>query len=473
MRSLRSFLFLLAVIGSSGCALRAPVHGPLERPMYALPTLSLEAKAERLHGRLVAEHLNADGHLLYNVPLPLAENYDRAHGSADLPTWHGIWLSSEGFRRAVTRDPGSSARIHRGVLAIRKHFECTGVRGLLARTYVMHPGSEPLDWMKPHNPEDEPTKYWRRGEAGCWVRTGVAKGHYAGTLLGLSTLIGLEQRGALDLPKDTRALVERTTVDLVHHVIDGGYRIRDFDGEATEFGNLSDLGYNGFSVNAVTAWLRVCAATGDERCQSEYERVAQRTRSRLSVWLYGKLVKTVFGRMLGPTHGWYKPNDTIHAAGNSFAHWLVADDSAPDASVLAQNRQLLRDLGTLAQRDRNPYFSFIHALVVDAADPQSHREALATLRLFPSDKRERPCMSQTTREVQWIANLRMNSHYWKTRWNRRCEGSAAAPPLNVEYSGQDYLWAYYAGRFFGFISEAEARASVRWEPIRWDPLHQN
>lgn len=239
----------------------------------------------------------------------------------------------------------------------------------------------------------------------------------------------------------------------------GGYNIRDFDGERTEFGKLSDWKYNGQSAVQVIGMLSVCSATGNMICAEEYDRIVAHWTTPLSMGLYGGVWKTLFSTLLGPHNGFYKPNDTIHATCAILMHHLTSERKALQQD---RNRKLLVKLSAMSGRDRNPFFNYVLELM-ERQDPQNLVDALLTLRMFPDDKRQISALTEEdTKEIQPISNLRINSHYWKTRWYERRERTEGSARTNVEYSGQDYLGVYWMGRFYGFISDEEANQPISW-----------
>ena len=68
-----------------------------------------------------------------------------------------------------------------------------------------------------------------------------------------------------------------------------------------------------------------------------------------------------------------------------------------------------------------------------------------------------------TIEVQPIVNQTINTHYWKTDYFRKAKLTDASRRMNAEFSGQDYLFVYWMGRYFGLISDEDATAPITWE----------
>lgn len=468
---MRPFLLALLLLGGCTSVSQPGALAPLQ-PLYELPQMSLEEKAEQHFQAIVTNHLNDEGYLLYNVRIPLHSspiNYQESHNSADLPTWHGHWLAALAFREATNPDPQNRELIKRGLQALLINFEATGIEGLLARAWMRHPSSErDLSFLQKYNPIDYPTKHWRQGKNGYWFRTGIAKGHYNGVVLGLAASISLQRRELIHLDAETQALLTRLATSLAYYLIDNDYRIVGFDGRTTEFGNLGDFYYNGNSVVLLTALLRTCAAVDPtDKCSDAYLGFLTDEMPGQAMYLYGRAIREIFGKRLGGSiDDLYNANDIHHVATATLAHLLVADnENYVDEVQLYRNLDLMEALATVAGRERNTFFNFSYLLQrIALSSPlteqfqyldQLRLEGRETLRLFPTEKIQIVCQEVPTIFVQPIANMRINSHYWKTNWYIRCDLPAPGQreKTGVEYSGQDYLFPYYLGKFFRLLED--------------------
>lgn len=440
-------LALVLVLAAPGCATVADVIAPVRevevaplQPIYELSDLTLGAKADLLFQRILDDHLNAEGYLLYAVPLPLGQNYQIAHNSADMPAWHGDWMASLAFRQAVRGDVADL--ILASLNGLRTNFTATGVPGLLGRAYLR--SDRRLPWMATE--DEKPTRFWQQGEDGWFYRNGVAKGHYGGAIFGLAAVIGLEARGLIELEPETRELAHHTVVAIAHHLIHGGYRIREADGRPTEFGNLSDLTTgNGFSALQVLTMLRAAAAAGDKLSASEYTRLQSEgardsIRSLVALGnLYARVGRHRFGH-------W---GDDMAIFRNAFALWLVA--SPEDQELLEQVQAALRTLWRYVRFSPNAYAKVIYQIVVER---QEHElgQALETLRQFPDDKRViSPLGTEKGEQIQPVPNQRINSNYWKTNYFKRAIRLTDSHRTKFEHSGQDYLVVYWMARAFGLL----------------------
>lgn len=456
-------LFCLTVL--AGCAIlrwevtepKVPPVAALD-PIYELPTMSLAEKEAVLFDAIIARHLNEQGHLLYLSYLPLSDpgNYQRSHNVADLPAWHGHWTAALAMRLAVAPTPEVESTLHRAVEGLRAHFDATGVTGLLGRAYLKYGGDERLPWMVTR--DQKPTRFWQKGENGFWFRNGVAKGHYSATVFGLATVVGLENRGAIELNPETSMLVRKTLIEIAHYIVDNHYVIIDAEGNITEFGRLNDWRRNGFAGLQLLAMLRAGKAVGDEKCTEEYDRLVASGAGPVIATTLGGL-GNVYAEKGRYAFGHFSDDQTIYA--NAFTLFLNSDRE--DRKVLKDVKYALGKMWQFLRYARKSYMTFIHALLLEVSD-EERAQALETLRMFPDDKRVISNLeTDDTKSVQPIANQTINSQYWKTDYFRKAILTNTSERTDAEYSGQDYLFVYWMGRYFGMISEEEAIAPVTWE----------
>jgi hypothetical protein len=454
---LLSALFCVTILS---CKVKVPPVAPLD-PIYELPTISLAEKEAVLFEAIVERHLNRQGYLLYRSYLPFSldatdPNYQLSHNSADLPAWHGHWMAALAMKLAV-EGPSSEVEflLHRAVEGLRTNFDATGIIGLLARAYLEYDGDDPLPWMA--TKATDPTKYWQKGENGFWFRNGVSKDQYRGAVFGLATVVGLENRGAISLDLTTSALVHQTLVELAHYLIDNGYRIIDVNGNVTEFGRLNDWRYNGFNGLQLLAMLRGCKAIGDEKCAKEYKRLVQFGASKVIADTLGILLGEFYAR-IGRENAFGHFSDDMAIYTNAFTLFLNSDEE--DEEVLRDVEFALRKMWQFLRYSLKSFMTFIQA-VLSGVSEEEREQALETLRMFPDDKRLISNLeSEDTHSVQPIPNQKINSHYWKSDYFRKVTLTDASGRMDIEHSGQDYLFVYWMGRHFGLISEEETNAPV-------------
>lgn len=443
------------------CEVNVPPVAPLD-PIYELPTISLAEKEAVLFEAVVERHLNRQGYLLYRSYLPFSldvtdPNYQLSHNSADLPAWHGHWMAALAMKLAVE---GHSSKVEsllrRAVEGLWTNFDATGIIGLLARAHLEYDGEDPLPWMA--TKETDPTKYWQKGENGFWFRNGVSKDQYRGAVFGLATVLGLENRGAISLDLTTSALVRQTLVELAHYLIDNGYRIIDVNGNVTEFGRLDDWRYNGFDGLQLLAMLRAGKAVGDEKCAKEYERLVFFGANNVIASTLGALGD--FYARIGRENAFGHFSDDMAIYTNAFALFFNSDEG--DEEVLRDVEYALDKMWQFLRYSLKSYMTFIQELFSGVSEKE-REQALETLRMFPDDKRVISNLEfEDTHSVQPIPNQRINSHYWKTDYFKKAILTDASERVDIEYSGQDYLFVYWMGMYFGLISEEEANTLATW-----------
>jgi hypothetical protein len=440
------------------CEIKVPPIADLD-PIYPLPEISLAQKEELLFEALKERHLNRQGYLLYQSYLPFSDdvsdpNYQMSHDAADMPAWHGHWMAALAMKLAVEGPSWEvESLLHRAVEGLRTNFTATGITGLLVRSYLEYNGDEPLPWM---DTEDEnPTKFWQKGENGFWFRNGVSKDQYRGAIFGLATVISLKNSGAIILNPETGELVGRTLVDLAHYLIDNGYRIIDVDGEVTEFGRLNDWRFNGFDGLQLLAMLRTGKAIGDQKCSKEFDRLVRSDAGKIvaeTLGLFGDLYA-----WMGRENSFSSFSDDMAIYTNAFALFINSDEQ--DDEVLRDVEFALEKVWQFLRFSLKSYVTFIQEEMVGVTDEELE-QAFETLRMFPDDKRVISNLEfEDTHSVQPIPNQRINSQYWKSNYFRKANLTDASERINIEYSGQDYLFVYWLGRYLGLISEQEANAS--------------
>ncbi len=469
MRELNLKLVFLLAFSSlamlAGCAtlgidivkVKVPPVAPVD-PIYPLPTISLAEKEALLFDAVVERHLNEQGYLLYRSYLPIsdADNYQRSHNLADQPAWHSHWIASLAMKLAVRPSPEVESLLRRALEGLRTNFKATGITGLLGRAYLKYEGDERLPWMVTE--EERPTRFWQKGANGFWFRNGVSKDQYRGVIFGLATVVALENRGAISLDPETSMLARKTLIEIARYLIDNRYRIIDADGSVTEFGRLNDWYYNGFDGLQLLAMLRVGKAIGDEKCVAEYQRLVSSGAGRIIALTLGEL--GYWYARIGRENAFGSFSDDQAIYTNAFALFMNSDEE--DEKLLEQVRFALEQTWQYLRFARKSYVDFIHALLLEISD-EERGQAFETLRMFPEDKLVISDLEvEDTHSVQPIANQIINAHYWKADYFRKATRKPTSQKIDIEFSGQDYLFVYWMGRYFGLISEEEATTPVSW-----------
>ena len=406
--------------------IREPIVAPL-RPIYRLPTITLRQKADVLTGRLIARHLDADGLLLYNVDLS-ASSDAADHDQADAPTWTGYLLAGLAAKQRVEPDEGTGVLLQRVLRGLVTNFEATGQPGVLARSYYRHSGDR-LPWMR----EDK----WSRGAPGFWIRPDIAKGHIIGAVMGLAAVACRDTPGPATLQADATAALHA----IVTHGLEHDWRFG-----LGEWGDLGDHRYNGFDGLIVMAMLTAAGRTNHPRAAGELDRLVHQGAGTVVALELGAMMQAYAsgGRQLFSHF-----SDDLHIVEALYTIELCGPVWP----------ELEADLGFVARKLwlhlRYRQNSFATYALEHWITPNQREldEARQTLLWFPDDKRQVPMRDvRPSQFLQPIPNQRINSHYWKTNPFKAAEPVPGASRTDVEYSGQDYLSAYWIGRHRGRIS---------------------
>ncbi len=404
-------------------------------------------KAGAFRAALVGRHLAPEGILLYRVNLATLED-DLATGSypdlADTPTFTGIWAATactragleptEAGRREATAD---AAKALRGLHLLTR---VTGRPGLLARGVRRGP-------VLP----DEAHKTWFPGAAPLGdyrFRGDVSRDQYANGLLP-----ALSQCRAL-FPTRTRQLA----TDFANLLLESDFRLRDADGRETRFGDLSpgaDLGLN--SISQLTSYAALALAAAMDK-DPRFARARDELRDRHRALARARTTNV---RVLGITN---HSNDLM--AWHLYATLVPLARKSRDPG-LADLRHGLHRTWFRVREDGNAYFAALFCRI----EPEScDRDALAKARdllaSFPLEKRQVAAaeelatlprrllparkLAPAAREPVPIELRPPTSFEWKSSPYRLERGPAQ---LQIEYSGLDYLAAYWTLR----AAESEAR----------------
>lgn len=422
-----------------GCAY-SPRLAPRE-PWFETDA-NLERKAHRLEAQTMGI-VNRAGMLLYEAHTPLDDfaNWARSHDLADAPAWHGHLIAALAFAEAasgVDRD----AELRRLAGGLSRFYDVTGVPGLLGRSMLPDYRGPRLDWMD--TKADRPTRYWLKGPTGEWWRNGLAKGHLIHACFGLAVPLALERQAALDLEPATRGALLDALLPAAHYLVDCDFHIRDFDGTPTEFGNLGPQWLNGFNMLGALSIL-ASAAPYDARLRAVYEEKfdAWGDRAAESIRLFGRIERaTRYHWHNAPTHS------NMHVLATATISLLMQET---DRERTREIRRAARGLWHFLRFERHAPFTIGYTALVDRLDGELRLdEVVDDLRDFPDDKRDRGESRETSSRIQPLANRPMSTHYWKSKPYYRAI-PRTRPPDGRVFGAQDYLLAYWMGRYWGLV----------------------
>ncbi|MBN2491634.1 MAG: hypothetical protein JXQ29_12365 [Planctomycetes bacterium] len=438
-RGARTAALLALAFGLGACGSLPPTA---PRAPWFETEPDLAAKAERISADTLAR-VDPAGLLLYHAWDPLTDplNQLRSHDLADAPAWQGYLLAAVAFEEAVS-GADRDAEIRRLAGGLGRFYEVTGVRGLFGRSMIADYAGPRLEWMV--DEAARPTRFWMQGPTGAWWRNGLAKAHLTLACFGCAMPLMLERRGDLGLEPGTRRALLDVLLPAVHHLASSGFRIRDWDGRFTEFGDLSPQGLNGFNMVCVLSLL-ASAAPYDPVLAALYEDKLEKWGPAVA-WSLGALGDVM--RAVG--HAWIgKPSySDLQCLALAAASVFLQEERAAAVDPL---RRGLAGLWPAVRGERNAPFTLCCAAFVDGgAAARALEEVLQDLRDFPVAKPIPEHERVATRAVQPLANRPPSSNYWKSSPYSRVR-LPVGEPTGRSYAGQDFLLVYWMGRYLGLV----------------------
>jgi hypothetical protein len=446
---------------------------------------SLAGKASAYDARAMRLHVHPQMPWVLDVQLAPGADPLTA-GAADVAAWRsgendGLWsalyLASQAYRYAATRDAGARANLARLLDGERQRMRITGVPGLFTRQLIP-PGVAgiacPTDPALYVPSTDKRSNRWVAiGADGCaqvadgsgtftstshcgldefagWCfLDNVSQDEYAGHVFALGAIAaladGAEQAAAVDLLAQIGA-----------HLVANNMEFVDWDGRATQWGKLHPgaagdapgyLAILGMSVIATAA-----AATGDAALAAEHER----QWLQWPVW-FDQI--DIWQGVEGCASNW---NDlSMLVAAFHHAVWFE-----PDAARRAQLQDLWdaqvmdAPLARAAIRQKNAWFDIMWA----ARNPPAYAavdDALCQLRQFPASNQDaardttalapsacdgRSGESLASSPFDIADRCAATFTWWRNPYTRE---SCAADPARVEQPA-GYLLPYWMARYHGF-----------------------
>lgn len=447
-----SLLFLVTI--PSGCCHLRPYRTPPGIEKWqdtSQPQLSLREKAEAYQSRVESWHQMPDGMIRYRFKR-FGEAVAGGRGNhADGSFFMGIYLASQALRYAVTQDPAAKEQILFSLRGMKLYAEISGKRGLLARYFSpVAPGNDERWRPSPTHPR----YFWR---------SDVSKDQYAGFVHGLGVTLAVVSE------PEIRSEISRLAAAVADHLIDNDLQLIDWDGQRTTYGNLRGriLGVP-IGVNALIA-LAIAKTAAESNPETRYAEFY----ARLLADGYPGITYWAHFSMLGRTK---RVNDNM---GYLALYPLL---------LLERNQEITRELRQGARRtwryvrnDRNAFFAFVQAAVVgnsgnelqpgQSPSDEGREKGRESLAEFPDRKigwpvdltregfdfqrscfRRSDCTPRTTRAVPLSLRPRGSSLWvsdpYRLVGRLRDRGE-------TEFSGIDYLIAYWIGRYHGFVGADE------------------
>ncbi len=380
-------------------------------------------------------------------------------------TWTAMYMAMESLRWAVTKDPEAREHVLKAYETLEFLESVTPIEGFFARTVIPSDWTEMSDANHVMTPEeyaerrvhDPRTKRvderWRLSEDGKWLWKGdTSSDEMAGQMFGYFFFY---EYAATDAEKKR---IGKHVAKIMDYIIEGGYTIRDLDGEPTRWGVWAPESVKGdpdWRVEGVNKTFEVLSylkathhMTGDDKYQQEYMRlieehgyadIARRPKS------YGRSERTHIQddliAMATPALLTYEKDPALHANFLDGVTWSYKT----------------------IEYDQNPFFNFIYAM---AGGEEFHLEdSVDFLRDHPLDLRHFTIDSSTREDLGFQRNpmprpLQIDrmippSERGVMRWDKNpwavVSGDFGDVAGHRESSGVFWLLPYWMGRYYGYI----------------------
>jgi hypothetical protein len=362
--------------------------------------------------RIIQErHLVDRGLVVGGVRLPYDPNVVDTNENGAYET--GAYLAALSFRFAATKDQSARDEALACFRCIQKLVAVTGQKGLLARWYkrASKPSRDESDgWL---------ADAWHQSGDYRWLGN-VSTDQYCGALFGLAIY------HRLVAPTEVKPEVESLVADMVGRILDAGMVINDVDGKPTSWSNMSPQGLQEpmYALMGL-GFLRVAAAvTGQARFEREYDRL---------------LNEKDYATRAIPKNRWVSDwnfSDDV-MAWEMLYHLLLLETRPAEKAKLAAAAD---GAWSLVKGQKRALFDIVRSVTTN--DKALGDGAIHQLFLMPAEKIE----VQGRRRASAPVDLDLRPPAW-FEW----VDSPYDSIVGVEWSGVDYLIAYWMARHHGLV----------------------
>ena len=388
--------------------------------------------------------------------------------------WSGMYLAAQAFRYAATKSPKALENAKIVVEALGHLTAVTGVKGLYGRS-ISNPAVS-----YPAIADDNPgwTNSPAEGYEGWRYRNDVSKDGYAGLMFGYAA--------AMDHFKDEtlRQTIKTRIHDITTHIISNKLQIIGANGEVTEHGRLYQSAwddYPGFNAMLAASWVKIAITeTDDADFESYYDACMMDPkadeRCRESDTMTGSYLENMENNLflfLGECKENYDNFDMCYQA--MYPLFIREHDAK-------RHEDLLRVLNNNMFHTENPnhlslagygntFFTFLYA-AMSQKDPAENSflfdavdRSICTLKQFPPVKfqrgipistREQVCLSRLdTPRAETplpLSEYHFDNYLWRLDFYEMYQQDMPENRRYI-YSPEDFLVAYWLGRYIGILEE--------------------
>jgi hypothetical protein len=376
-----------------------------------------------------------------------------------------MYLASESFRYAVTKDPLAKANAKKTFEALRFLQTVTETPGFVARTVIPNSWKKMADpnrkisdrqWaeMAIENPREKRVETrWHPSSDGKWLWKGdTSSDEITGHMFGYLFYYDLVA------DEDERQNVSRHIQNIIDYIIDGGYVLKDIDGTHTKWGVWSPEKLNGDpdwaperGINSVEilSYLKLAYhVSGEIRYQNEYLKL---------LYEHDYAGNVRHAKTTNPTWRTHIDDELLALA---YPCLLIHED---EPKLQRLYRESLNHWYAVVKADCSPFFEFIYG-ACSGKTPQLQisvdylRDASIDLIRWTVDNSRREDI-KIVRIPEW-ENLQSNrllppSERGVIRWDENPWRAVQGDGGHTESDGVWWLLPYWMGRYYGYIQPSQ------------------
>ena len=373
----------------------------------------------------------------------------------------GMYLASESFRYAVTKDPQAKANAKKACEALRFLQTVTETPGFVARTGIPDSWKKMADpnrkisdrqWaeMAIENPREKRVETrWHPSSDGKWLWKGdTSSDEITGHMFGYLFYYDLVA------DKTERQRVSRHILNIIDYIINGGYVLKDIDGTHTKWGVWSPEKLNkdpdwapecGVNSVEILSYLKLAYhVSGETRYQNEYLKL---------LYEHDYAGNVRHAKTTNPTWRTHIDDELLALA---YPCLLIHED---EPKLQRLYRESLNHWYAVVKTDCSPFFEFIYG-ACSGQTPQLEisadylRDASVDLVRWTVDNSHREDI-KIVRIPEW-ENLQTNrllppSERGVIRWDENPWRVVQGDGGHTESDGVWWLLPYWMGRYYGYI----------------------
>ena len=441
-------------------------------PEYASNGPSLAEKAQFLDDLVVQQHL--PDNLLRTVIL---DDQGQPKVWLSLPStglWTASYMASQSLRYAATGDPQAQENAAMAARGLHDLTMVTGVPGLYGRSYqkpgIAYSGdvSGSPSWVASDAP----------GYEGWYWNHDVSKDTMDGLMFGYSVALEF-----LD-DEETLDLIRLDITAFIDHLVGNGLQIIDHTGEVTEHGRLYHSAmddFPGFNAILVASWIRVVLTeTQDPELEHFYYDCLMRRGDWsdcpdievLDIGSYINSIEKAMSLYMADCQTNYDHFEMVFHATYPLLRREDDPELAARLAVVLENLIWNHNdpaLDPPVHVSTHSFYTFLYgALSPPSSDDPiwmaAANDAVCTLYRLPQDRhqyavpagtQETACLNRHGRpnaaDIIPLEERIYDNFIWRLDPYEIPEGITEVPGL--VHSPDDYLVAYWLGRYYGFIND--------------------